>query len=61
MAMELGWHKLYRNEPEKVRDIPELEVRKRRNLERTWLVLFVYDRRSVYHMIEYRPDLLTAA
>lgn len=40
IAMELGWHKLARTPGSS-----DLEARKARNIERTWLVLFVYDRR----------------
>jgi hypothetical protein len=44
MSMDLGWHKLGSNAtpPE---DLTEARQRSIRNDERTWLVLFVYDRR----------------
>ncbi|KAH8896907.1 hypothetical protein GQ53DRAFT_638910, partial [Thozetella sp. PMI_491] len=45
LCMELGWHKLAQDrEEDDVGATPEFQVRQRRNLERTWLVLFVYDR-----------------
>lgn len=44
IAIELGWHKLGPRNPSTSRDN---EDRCRRNVERTWLVLFVYDRRRV--------------
>jgi len=53
-CIEMGWHKLRPQSfdptlPEK-KEPPEtqLEVRERRNKERTWLMLFVYDRRYVF-------------
>ncbi|KAH8674277.1 hypothetical protein BX600DRAFT_457295 [Xylariales sp. PMI_506] len=45
LCMELGWHKLPANSDQQSgQGTSELEVRQRRNIERTWLVLFVYDR-----------------
>lgn len=44
--MELGWHKLLLKE-EDMTAMSIGEILKRRNIERTWLVLFVYDRRFV--------------
>lgn len=46
ICMDLGWHRL---EPYRPDDpaIHEKERREIRNVQRTWLVLFVYDRRSV--------------
>ncbi|KXH52855.1 fungal specific transcription factor domain-containing protein [Colletotrichum simmondsii] len=43
MGMELGWHRLapYSSQSSAVTD---LERRQARNIERTWLILFVYDR-----------------
>ncbi|KAF2635882.1 hypothetical protein P280DRAFT_501671 [Massarina eburnea CBS 473.64] len=41
IAMELGWHKLVHDQ---TTGSNELEARRARNIERTWLVLFVYDR-----------------
>ncbi|KAF4835220.1 Protein priB [Colletotrichum tropicale] len=44
MGMELGWHRLAPYSP-KAPDIgTDHEIREVRNIERTWLVLFVYDR-----------------
>lgn len=44
MGMELGWHRLapYSSQSSATTD---LERRQARNIERTWLILFVYDRR----------------
>ncbi|KAE9968109.1 hypothetical protein BLS_006017 [Venturia inaequalis] len=42
VAMELGWHNLAVHPQPPGRS--EFESRKARNIERTWLVLFVYDR-----------------
>jgi hypothetical protein len=47
IAMELGWHKLVAHKQTSGGN--ELEARKARNIQRTWLVLFVYDRRYVFH------------
>ncbi|RAO72248.1 uncharacterized protein BHQ10_008260 [Talaromyces amestolkiae] len=46
LSMELGWHKLLLKE-EDMTAMSIGEILKRRNIERTWLVLFVYDRRFV--------------
>lgn len=46
LLMELGWHKLLFKE-EDMTTMSIGEILKRRNIERTWLVLFVYDRRFV--------------
>ncbi|OKL59898.1 hypothetical protein UA08_04538 [Talaromyces atroroseus] len=43
LSMELGWHKLS-SKDEDTTTMSSLEIRRRRNVERTWLVLFVYDR-----------------
>ncbi|KAH7310292.1 fungal-specific transcription factor-like protein [Rhexocercosporidium sp. MPI-PUGE-AT-0058] len=43
MCIEMGWHKLP-NQSERGETVSELEVREHRNIQRTWLVLFVYDR-----------------
>lgn len=45
MAIELGWHKLQAESDEGLMEGTELEIREARNTRRTWLVLFVYDRR----------------
>jgi len=44
LCMELGWHKLTTPRKETSLDT-ELVIRQKRNIERTWMVLFVYDRR----------------
>mgnify|MGYP003662887096 FL=1 len=44
MCIEMGWHRL----PDLCSDggnMSELDIREHRNIQRTWLVLFVYDRR----------------
>lgn len=51
LAMELGWHKLSLKE-EDMTAMSIGEILKRRNIERTWLVLFVYDRRFVSSLRE---------
>ncbi|KAK7452305.1 fungal specific transcription factor domain-containing protein [Colletotrichum acutatum] len=43
MGMELGWHRLAPYSPQSIA-VTDLERRQARNIERTWLVLFVYDR-----------------
>lgn len=45
MALELGWHQLGSDKMRCPSDMPQRQARKQRNVERTWLVLFVYDRR----------------
>lgn len=45
LCMELGLHKLTSNSASSSEALSELEERQKRNAERTWLVLFVYDRR----------------
>ncbi len=44
LCMELGWHKLMLKSDENDSTVSELEVRQRRNIERTWFILFVYER-----------------
>ncbi|KAI1621848.1 hypothetical protein EDD37DRAFT_667713 [Exophiala viscosa] len=44
LSMELGWHRLPKAQHENDRLRPDSERRKLRNCQRTWLVLFVYDR-----------------
>ncbi|OKL61715.1 hypothetical protein UA08_02333 [Talaromyces atroroseus] len=44
MGMDLGWHRLGLRPRYSVARPSETEVRKARNEERTWFVLFVYDR-----------------
>jgi hypothetical protein len=45
ICMDLGWHKLAYSRPVAVTTESEDQRRERRNIERTWYVLFVYDRR----------------
>lgn len=45
MAIELGWHKLQAENATGKEMETEAEIRVARNLRRTWLILFVYDRR----------------
>jgi hypothetical protein len=45
MCIELGWHELEPTKEGTAADRDETLVRERRNIERTWLVIFVYDRR----------------
>jgi hypothetical protein len=47
MAIELGWHQLGTDAMRPPENPSELQMRCFRNIERTWLVLFVYDRRYV--------------
>ncbi|KIV86244.1 hypothetical protein PV11_01867 [Exophiala sideris] len=44
LSMELGWHKLSKVQHENDHVKTDLERRTLRNCQRTWLVLFVYDR-----------------
>jgi hypothetical protein len=45
MAIELGWHQLGGDGMRPSENMSDLQARQFRNIERTWLVLFVYDRR----------------
>lgn len=45
MAIELGWHKLLPAGAGSAEGETETEIRETRNIKRTWLILFVYDRR----------------
>lgn len=45
ICFELGWHKLAMQPAKEAGSKMEIERREARNIERTWLVLFVYDRR----------------
>lgn len=45
LSMDLGWHKLLPGNDQHLDTKTSLDRRKKRNVERTWLVLFVYDRR----------------
>ncbi|KAF7885224.1 hypothetical protein EAF00_011042 [Botryotinia globosa] len=44
MCIELGWHELKPVTQKPRTSTDELSIREARNIERTWLVLFVYDR-----------------
>lgn len=45
MCIDLDWHKLAPKSTHQRQDMTEKQCREARNIERTWLVLFVYDRR----------------
>jgi len=45
MGMEIGWHRLAPYQPRTHDTSYDLAAREVRDIERTWLVLFVYDRR----------------
>ena len=45
LCMEQGWHKLTLVSPEEDAKLSAVASRQRRNVERMWLILFVYDRR----------------
>jgi hypothetical protein len=45
MGIEIGWHELESHPTSATSNRDEYSVREKRNIERTWLVLFVYDRR----------------
>lgn len=47
LSMDLGWHNLSTEDDQHFNTMSSIDQRKRRNVERTWLVLFVYDRRYV--------------
>jgi len=47
MSIELGWHELEQSTTTENSTEDETSIREARNIERTWLVLFVYDRRCV--------------
>ncbi|KAM0513310.1 hypothetical protein ACHAPE_007962 [Trichoderma viride] len=47
MCMDMGWHKLTAYSAASRANADETKRREVRNVERTWLVLFVYDRRYV--------------
>ncbi|KAB8304041.1 hypothetical protein EYC80_005387 [Monilinia laxa] len=44
MCIELGWHELEPVSHKPRTSVDEMSIREARNIERTWLVLFVYDR-----------------
>ena len=45
ICMELGWHKLEDISANALEKMSQREAREAMNIRRTWLVLFVYDRR----------------
>jgi len=46
MGMELGWHRLHKHSPGDIaRMRSDKERLEARNIQRTWYILFVYDRR----------------
>lgn len=47
MAIELGWHHLGSDGMKPTENASDRKAMEYRNIERTWLVLFVYDRRQV--------------
>ena len=47
MCMDMGWHKLAPYSASSRAIVDEVRRREIRNIERTWYVLFVYDRRQV--------------
>lgn len=47
MCMELGWHKITPKSRKDLEALSNIEWKENRNIERTWLLLFVYDRRYV--------------
>lgn len=48
MCMELGWHKLVPKSQKEREAMSDLQRMEARSVERTWLLLFVYDRRWVF-------------
>jgi hypothetical protein len=51
MCIELGWHELVPIARKTPTPNDEMAIREARNVERTWLVLFVYDRRFVQSLV----------
>ena len=45
ICMDLGWHKLTLHATRERSRMNDRELREMRNIERTWFLLFVYDRR----------------
>jgi hypothetical protein len=45
MCIDLGWHKLRPSSRRDREGLTEMQIREARDVERTWFVLFVYDRR----------------
>jgi hypothetical protein len=58
MCVDMGWHRLSPPNLSSRMSLPDSEVRKLRNIERTWLVLFVYDRRYLKLNIQTRFQTL---
>jgi hypothetical protein len=58
MAIELGWHRLGSDEMKCSANASEITIRKFRDVERTWLVLFVYDRRWVINIFSSRQEVI---
>lgn len=56
MCIDLGWHKL--RPLSKREGMTEMQIREARNVERTWFVLFVYDRRYVFTILVFFPKLI---
>lgn len=48
MCMELGWHKRSPKSEKELAEMDNIAKLECRSIERTWLLLFVYDRRQVY-------------
>ena len=61
MAIELGWHQLGSGEMKCSANASEITIRKFRDVERTWLVLFVYDRRSVINSFSLGQEVIDVA
>ena len=57
IAMELGWHELTPRS-RFVEDQSTIQARELRSSERTWLVLFVYDRRYVGSLVYISTTLI---
>lgn len=64
MCMDMGWHKLTAYSAASRTNMDETRRREVRNVERTWLVLFVYDRRYVVmatHRYVINTDAITVS
>lgn len=59
MGMELGWHRLAQYSRKSLDSATELDARKARNIERTWFILFVYDRRYDQISLKIVVNILT--
>lgn len=58
MCIDLGWHKLRPLSRRDREGMTEMQIREARNVERTWFVLFVYDRRYVFAIPIYPSKLI---